>query len=650
RISLPAQQKPAQLQSQQVSEPQLLKPRISPPPNPNCTKVRFSGIPEQSLYEEVKNLTHQFGEVKKDSFQYHKQDESREGFAIVEYLTHQIAESAVKSSDEKRKIRGVIVRVQWDTQQNEISSTSPPQPKLQSNQRVYIHEQSQISSSETNTRQYSPPPNTNIKRVHFAGIPIESSELEVKAFARQFGLYTSYDDGRTGFANVEYQTHEQAQAAVASNMKNMLNGEPISIYWSNNQQFGQDDDYFESGRNAVLFQGFGFAQKRSKMMEYVKRFGPIQKFLSPHMPQTQQQIRDQGFQTALVEYIDKEDMERAIESSGSDFEGFKLNICESTFREDQNDNKQKTKHPKVDDQKNIRKYKKPKPQIIEEIKEKIGQKRQKLNQLESEYNEKIEFQKMKDNMKEKLKKGEERLDLEGVSPIIEFRWLHDSVNEKIIRKQIKEYCDENDKDIGEIEYIKVFQYEVHKRAHIEFESPEIDPDSKQLIEGIQVRKLRRGINRNDLMKKFRKYNPIKFFIHVDLMDPRYDFAFIPIPNPNQSIAAVNDTDQTEFGGHKISVQLKYRFMPSEKFKKLSEDEKPKYKYILLTNFENDFTLEEFLELLEDNHIEAQGGLVTLEVDDPKSCLAIAYILDQIMPLENQTIHIMIRGCMKNYNI
>ncbi|KAA6386977.1 MAG: hypothetical protein EZS28_017496, partial [Streblomastix strix] len=504
RISPPVQPKPAQLQSQQVSEPQLLKPRISPPPNPNYTKVHFAGIPEQSLYEEVKNLTHQFGEVKDGSFQFHEQDDSSEGFANVDYQTHQVAESAVNSSDEKRLLHGVIVSVQWDTvtQQQKISSTPPPKPKLQPNQLVYIPEQSQISSSETNTRQYSPPPNTNNKRVHFAGIPVESSELEVREFTRQFGLqtsffYRSYDDGSEGFANVEYQTHEQAQAAVASNRQNILNGQHIHIYWSKNQQRQQnrdqqnddkeeqnsqyneedddedeDDDYFESGRNAVIFQGFGIAQKRYKMMEYIKKFGDIQKFLSPHIPLTQEQIREQGFQTALVEYIEKEDMERAIESSGSNFEGFTLKIYKSTFRGDQNDNKPKTKHPKGDDQKIIRKYKKPNPQTIEELKGKLTSKRQKLNQLEREYNEKREQQKKENEDKEEQKKGEERLDLEGITPIIEFRWLHDSVNEKTIREKIEEYCDENDENIGKIEDLKVFHYEVHKRAHITFETPE----------------------------------------------------------------------------------------------------------------------------------------------------------------------------------
>ncbi|KAA6391385.1 MAG: putative M-phase inducer phosphatase 2 [Streblomastix strix] len=210
--------------SDQVYNPALNKQRKSPPPNPNCTIVRFSGIPIQSIYEEVKNLTHQFGEVKKDSFKYHEQDDSHEGFAIVDYQTHQVAESAVKSSDEKRRIHDVIVSVQWDTvtQQQKISSTPP-----------------------TILKQYSPPPNTNKKRVHFSGIPVERSEPEVKEIARQFGFYTSffyrsYDDGRTGFANVEYQTHEQAQAAVAQNGRNMLNGQHIHIYWSRNQQRQQN--------------------------------------------------------------------------------------------------------------------------------------------------------------------------------------------------------------------------------------------------------------------------------------------------------------------------------------------------------------------------------------------------------------------------
>ncbi|KAA6373162.1 MAG: hypothetical protein EZS28_031311, partial [Streblomastix strix] len=461
----------------QFYNPAQNKPRISPPPNPNYTKVHFAGIPKVSLYEEVKNLTHQFGEVK--SFYYRSYDDDPTGFANIEYQTHQVAESAVNSSDEKRLLHGIIVRVQWEpvTQQEKISVSPPPKPILQQNQLVYMPEQSQISSSETNTRQYSPPPNTNDKRVHFAGIPVESSEPEVKAFARQFGFYTSffyrsYDDGRTGFANVEYQTHELAQVAVAQNGQNMLHDVPIHIYWSNNQQFGyrghsqndeqqqddddDDDDYFESGRNAVLFQGFGFAQKRSKMMEYVKRFGDIQKFLSPHMPQTQQQIREQGFQTVLVEYINKEHMELALESSGSDFEGFKLNIYQSTYRGDQNDNKPKTKHPKGDDQKSIRKYKKPKLQIIEELKEKLRLKRQILQQLESGYSEVSEQQKKENKDKKEQKKGEERLDLEGITPIIEFRWLDDNVNEKILREKIDEYCDENDEKIGKIEYIKVY--------------------------------------------------------------------------------------------------------------------------------------------------------------------------------------------------
>ncbi|KAA6377029.1 MAG: hypothetical protein EZS28_027444, partial [Streblomastix strix] len=769
RISPPAQQKPAQLQSQQVSEPQLLKPRISPPPNPNYTIVHFSGIPEQSLYEEVKNLAHKFGEVKDGSFQYHEQDDSSEGFAIVDYQTHQVAESAVNSSDEKRLLRGVIVSVQWEpvTQMKKISVTPPCKPKLQPNQLVYIPKKQSPLPNETNTRQYSPPPkpkqyspppkpkqyspppNTNDKRVHFAGIPVESSEPEVKAFARQFGFYTSffyktYDDGRTGFANVEYQTPELAQAAVSSNRLNMLNGKPIHIYWSDHQIDDQkkqniqdiqeqvdDNDYFESGRNAVLFQGFGISQKRSEMMTYVKRFGPIQKFLSPHMPQTQQQIRDQGFQTALVEYINKEDMERALESSGSDFEGFKLNIYQSTYRGDQNDNKPKAKHPKVDDQKSISKYRKPKPKMIEDVKNNLRLKSQELEQFEGEDEQERQQQKEENSKKQEQRKHIERLDFEGISPIIEFRWLDDSVDEKILRGKIEEYCDENEENIGEIVDLKISQVGVYKSAHIEFESPEnatlifnarkekkikfdgeldndndsddddddeddnsddddkailvcyqepflkkseieklqklkkqqkskyendrekllqdiellkkflidiqkeieadIDPDSKQLIEGIQVRKLRRGTKRWQLEEIFRQYNPIKFIIHFDKMDPRYDFAFIQIQNPDESITAAAENNQTEFCGHIIDVQLKYRFMPSEKFKKWSDDEKnkkPKYLYVFFTNFENDFTLEQFLELLENNHIEAQGGLVTLEVDDPSSCLAVAYILEQ----------------------
>ncbi|KAA6383726.1 MAG: hypothetical protein EZS28_020748, partial [Streblomastix strix] len=199
--------------------------------------------------------------------------------------------------------------------------------------------------------------------------------------------------------------------------------------------------------------------------------------------------------------------------------------------------------------------------------------------------------------------------------------------QQMIKKQLKQdYENEREKLLQDIELLEKLHIEIQEEI-----DSDIDPESKQLIEGIQVRKLRRGTKRWQLEEKFRQYNPNKYFIHVDKMDPRYDFASIKIQNPNQSIAAVTENDQTEFCGHIIDVQLKYKFMPSEKFKKWSDDEKdkkPKYNHVFFTNFENDFTLDEFLELLEDNHIEAQGGLVTLEVDIPNSCLAIAYILDQ----------------------
>ncbi|KAA6388958.1 MAG: hypothetical protein EZS28_015514 [Streblomastix strix] len=135
---------------------------------------------------------------------------------------------------------------------------------------------------------------------------------------------------------------------------------------------------------------------------------------------------------------------------------------------------------------------------------------------------------------------------------------------------------------------------------------QFDNDSVSPIGGIQVRKLRRGTNKKDLEDRFKKYNPLQVLVQIDNTDPRFDFAFIMIHDREDVENAIRENNGTDFNGHIINVQL---------------------------NFENNLTLEEFLDLLESNRIYPQGGLIKKEVDDPNSSLAIAFIMDQdSMPL------------------
>ncbi|KAA6388960.1 MAG: hypothetical protein EZS28_015516, partial [Streblomastix strix] len=240
----------------------------------DCTSVHISGIPAECEKEDVQKFALQFGIISRF---YYKDDSSQPfSYAIIEYTTHEAADAAIHSSANKRYLHGTVIQVKWQNKDYQARKSQSPSSLYPKHQSI--------------------PPEPNCTFVHFSGIPIECIQQDVEQFVRQFGQTNSIDyrffsDGHQGYANVIYQTHDSAQAAVnSSTFKRVFHGQPVNIHWGINlllcqiiQQEKQIRDISPSAEpiqlnNLAHFAGIPIESSENEFREFVHKFGLFKTF------------------------------------------------------------------------------------------------------------------------------------------------------------------------------------------------------------------------------------------------------------------------------------------------------------------------------------------------------------------------------------
>ncbi|KAA6396197.1 MAG: hypothetical protein EZS28_008277 [Streblomastix strix] len=191
--------------------------------------------------------------------------------------------------------------------------------------------------------------NLKTNSVHITNIPVEVNTQQLSNFLSKFGkikyiYYSPYIQGRARFADVEYETYEQAEAIANSSPNNRIFcGSVLQVRFDHNQLTERQKDFDEElqrrqdqlkgiteeeldevERNEVMFKGFNLSVGRNDIIQFVTRFGVIKKFLI--LPVYQQKEGQQLTQNISVEYVDQEGKNQAIKADGQEFEGCKLKI------------------------------------------------------------------------------------------------------------------------------------------------------------------------------------------------------------------------------------------------------------------------------------------------------------------------------------
>ncbi|KAA6397283.1 MAG: hypothetical protein EZS28_007189 [Streblomastix strix] len=186
-------------------------------------------------------------------------------------------------------------------------------------------------------------------QIHITNIPVEMKKQQFLQFPQRFGqvkymYYSPFVKGRAHFADVEYETHQQAESiARSSAQQRIFGGVILQVRWDMGQNTIKQkeidkrikmkkennlDEEIEDGdrseNNAVNFQNFKSTMKNNEILKFVSRFGLVKKFLI-HSPNQQEDEKEaQNNKSVIVEYINKEGLNEALKANGSEFEGCKL--------------------------------------------------------------------------------------------------------------------------------------------------------------------------------------------------------------------------------------------------------------------------------------------------------------------------------------
>ncbi|KAA6358456.1 MAG: hypothetical protein EZS28_046017, partial [Streblomastix strix] len=274
----------------------------------------------------------------------------------------------------------------------------------------------------------------------------------------------------------------------------------------------EDDDRSEN--NAVNFQGFRSTMKNNEMLKIVSRFGLVKKFLRL-LPTQQEEVKEeQDNQSLIVEYINKEGMNEALKADGQEFEGRKLkidqyqsDIISHVLDENQQD-------PNI---------------VVDEIQDEIEQIRNQYEIIKKQISE------IEQNDKEQEK-------------------LNEKQNEKEKDKQDEQENQKEKRQELKIDYNFLIQNVEQVKDQLE---RRIHPTDKNRIIGVELLKLKRGVDEQQIRSIFADYQPNNIIIDVDLRDPRYNSASIHFDDPNISIRAAQEKDNIQIDEQIVKIKLKY---------------------------------------------------------------------------------------------
>ncbi|KAA6388959.1 MAG: hypothetical protein EZS28_015515 [Streblomastix strix] len=192
-----------------------------------------------------------------------------------------------------------------------------------------------------------------------------------------------------------------------------------------------------------------------------------------------EEITKQNYRTALVEYTDQKSIDDALSKNGIVLGENRLMIEKDMPIQDQEDNKpiqqqeQQVFYPHQQRVMQPKLYKKPDKKLIEEVNEFLKLKKEELEILEKDEEQERDQQKKQDQKKYEQRMRIERLDLEGITPIIELRRLSDKVNKIMIRKKIEKFYEENEETIGNMEEPLITQQGIYQTAQVTFQFPDV---------------------------------------------------------------------------------------------------------------------------------------------------------------------------------
>ncbi|KAA6370866.1 MAG: hypothetical protein EZS28_033607, partial [Streblomastix strix] len=384
--------------------------------------------------------------------------------------------------------------------------------------------------------------------------------------------FSPYIKGRARFADVEYETHQEAESFVKSTPQQRIYGGVIlQVRWDigqqtikqkkidermkmkkeNKQDEIEDDDRSEN--NAVNFQGIRSTMKNNEMLKIVSRFGLVKKFLKLIPTQQEEVKEEQDNQSLIVEYINKEGMNEALKADGQEIEGCKLKIDQYKSDIISHVLDENLQDPNI---------------VVDEIQDEIDKNRKQYDQNKKEKSEKEQNDEEQEKLNEKQSEKEKDKQDE-----------QENQKEKI--QQLK--ADYN----FLIENIEQVKDQLERRIH---------PTDKNRIIGVELLKLKRGVDEQQIRSIFADYQPNNIIIDVDQRDPRYNSASIHFDDPNISIRAAQEKVNIQIDEQIVKIKLKYQPMPLEEFRRWKKMKQNKQLYaILITGFPKELTLNEFFD-------------------------------------------------------
>ncbi|KAA6362338.1 MAG: hypothetical protein EZS28_042135, partial [Streblomastix strix] len=254
--------------------------------------------------------------------------------------------------------------------------------------------------------------------------------------------------------------------------------------------------------------------KNNEMLKIVSKFGLVKKFLKL-LPTQQEEVKEeQDNQSLIVEYINKEGMNEALNADGQEFEGRKLKIqsCKLDLTSHVLDENLQDQNIVVDEiQDEIEQIRNQYEIIKKQISgiEQNDKEQEKLNEKQNEKEQNDKEQDKKENQKEKRQ-------------LLKFDYNFLIQNVEKVKDQLE------------------------RRIH---------PTDKNRIIGVELLKSKRGVDEQQIRSIFADYHPNNIIIDVDQRDPRYNSAFIHFDDPNISIRAAQEKDNIQIDEQIVKIKL-----------------------------------------------------------------------------------------------